>query len=105
MITKKTIKNIAATSSNKFYDNVIISLPIYKSDVVNPFTENRAKKDIGIKIQNIISKADSLLKKSGYLFIYGSPVQLIEAYKKLPTNLRFRYWIAVDVVDSTATPP
>lgn len=103
MIQKRKINNLSelkqAPSGGKTLETIIISLPLYKADIVNPFTESIANKKTERTIKHILDKSEKILKEPGCLFVYGSPVQLIKIYESLPESLRFRYWIAIDMLD------
>jgi len=97
----KTLKDlIKVTSRDKVYDGVIVSLPVYKNDVTQPFTESLTNGKSQEIIKKIVTETETLVGEPGSLFIYGSPIQLIKAYEEIPENIRFRYWITVDMIDS-----
>ena len=104
MFIKKKIKTLTelnnVSSKNKAYDSVVISLPVYKNDVIFPFNEKLTNKETQKTIEKILIQSEKILKEPGSLFIYGSPIQLIKAYEGIPKNLKFRYWIAIDMFDS-----
>lgn len=88
------LKNVA--SKNSSFDSIIISLPIYKEDVLNPYSELEKNKVTEQLLVHILSTVKDLLADKGILFIYGSPVQLIKSHEILSKHLEFRYWIALD---------
>jgi len=105
MISKKTINSSAdikkIKTSNQSYDVGIISLPVYKRDVFSPFRDLASKNNnLDIKLERIIQAFDKVLVDKGLVFIYGSPVQLIKLYEKITPNLKFRYWVSLDAIDS-----
>lgn len=100
MLKTLELKNIDISKKSKeLFHSVIISLPIHESDVLTPFTNNIKNRDISKTLSQIIDYATSCLIKNGYLFIYGSPAQLIEAYSSIPKTSKFRYWISLDAIN------
>ena len=103
MFTSKKILDI--TELTKFrpkqsYDTIILTLPLYKKDVIRPYSDIVSNSSTAKNLVALVSTANKYLKDGGALYIYGSPVQLVRAYQELPKNLRFRHWIALDMLDS-----
>jgi len=92
-ILKKSIGKI------ELFHSAIISLPVHRLDVLTPFTNGEKNTDISKILSQIIDYATSRLITNGYLFIYGSPAQLIEAYSNIPRTAKFRYWISLDAIN------
>jgi len=97
------VKSIKISNSEQLtklkssFSDIIVSLPIHKSDVVNPYSQIiQNKKTIKI-LTDMIRKLSDHLEDESYLFIYGSPTQLTEVYNVTPSYLRFRHWISIDV--------
>ncbi len=82
---------------NGNFDTVILSLPIHSVDITNPFSDSIKNPQTAKSIGELVVQSAQCLNKDGYLFIYGSPIQLIEAYKSIPKEIKFRYWISIDV--------
>jgi len=103
MLKIKNIKHIkkleADYKNHDLSDVVILSLPIHKQDVINPFTEKEKNIASSETLAKLVACSNNLLADNGYLFIYGTPAQLVEAYKNIPKTSKFRYWISVDAID------
>lgn len=94
------VKNIKEMEGkNDLSDVVILSLPIYKEDILNPFIEEGVNPTSSKILEKLVISSNDRVTESGYLFIYGTPTQLIEAYKYIPKTSKFRYWISIDVID------
>lgn len=85
--------------NNKLSDVVILSLPIHKNDIVNPFIEKEINPASAKTLARLVTDSNNLVAENGYLFIYGAPAQLIEAYKNITRTSKFRYWISIDIID------
>jgi len=83
-----------------FFESIIISLPIWEADVVYPFKDTFTNQKAVKNIQTLVSKVEPSIKEGGALFIYGSPVQLTKIYENLSKDLKFRYWIALEILNS-----
>src|SRR3989338_6615744 len=103
MLKTSTVKHIEKLKddykNHKLSDVVILSLPIHRNDIINPFIEKEINPASAKTLARLVTDSDNLVAESGYLFIYGTPTQLIEAYKNVPKTSKFRYWISIDVID------
>lgn len=103
MLKKRIINNsqdLNRLDSKETYDSIVISLPVYRSDVLTPFNEKLTNHNSVEQIKKTLKVVNENLNMPGGLYIYGSPIQLIKIYENLPNELRFRYWIALDMLDS-----
>lgn len=109
MMNQASIKNNEnlnkISKEYNFYDSVIISLPIHNQDVIFPFNNENLDTEALKRLQLLISAANKILKDNSILFIYGSPIQLIKSHEIMPSDLRFRYWIALDMLDCLEQKP
>ncbi|MBM2817573.1 MAG: Site-specific DNA-methyltransferase [Parcubacteria group bacterium] len=103
MLKTLELKNLGSLGLSQeragLFHSVIVSLPIYKQDVLTPFNNNKRNTVISKTLSQVIDYATSCLITNGYLFIYGSPAQLIEAYSNIPKTSKFRYWISLDAIN------
>lgn len=102
-ITIKNDINKKVLENKELYHSMIISLPIYKEDITSPFINKHLNNDFLDKIKFLFSQIPVLLENKNLLFIYGSPLQLMKCYELLPSDYMFRYWIALDMIDSLET--
>ncbi len=93
----KNLKEIEGKNSPA--DVVILSLPIHKQDILNPLTEKEINSTSLEKLTKLVTQSNNLVADGGCLFIYGTPAQLIEAYKNIPKTSKFRHWISIDVIN------
>lgn len=77
-------------------DSVLISLPIYKSDLINPSWNINLKQGEIWKTKVLLDLIYNKLSDKWILFIYWTPVQLINIYTQLNKEYIFKYWIWVD---------
>lgn len=82
------------------FDVVIVGLPIYTQDVTFPYNDKYSNSHTKEILAKIILKSKEILKNKGVILIYGSPIQLIEISKVVPEDLKFKHWIALDLLDS-----
>jgi len=100
MLRTLKLKNIKEIENkNNLADVVILSLPIHREDILNPFIEKEINPVSSETLTKLIINSNNLVNNEGYLFVYGTPTQLIEVYKNIPKTSKFRYWISVDVID------
>src|SRR3989344_4635150 len=103
MLRTLELKNLEGLGSFQtktgLFHSVIVSLPVHKQDVLTPFNNNKKHSTISKTLSQIIDYATSCLITNGYLFIYGSPAQLIDAYSNIPKMSKFRYWISLDAIN------
>lgn len=100
MIKTLKVKNLKEIEGrNNPADVVILSLPVHRKDVLSPFTEQEMNFTSSETLARLVINSNNLVVDSGYLFIYGTPTQLIEAYKNIPKTSKFRYWISIDVIN------
>lgn len=89
---------------SKKYDVVLVTLPIYSEDISIPYKEEERNKNSARILKSIIEHSFDIITDDGLLFIYGSPIQLLNSYEHLKEKSIFRYWIASEVrelVDTT----
>ncbi len=99
ILIEDTVSLNALKDKQDFFNTIIINLPIYEEDVISPFNTKLKNSVSSNTILEIIQTVENSLEKDGYLFIYGSPSQLIEVYSGLPSIFKFRHWISIDAVN------
>lgn len=98
----ENIKEVSKMNDNQKnrLDVIVISLPISTSDILNPFNNKFRNKNSVKVIKDILDNSISSLNDEGLLFIYGSPLQLIQCYEVIRDKMTFRHWISIDALDS-----
>ncbi|RZD16701.1 MAG: site-specific DNA-methyltransferase [Candidatus Acididesulfobacter guangdongensis] len=93
-------KNLKLSYQDKYFHSLIIDLPVYSEDMVKSFSNIHFNPDFVQKIQEIFDSSLQLICDKGLLFIYGSPSQLMKCYEYIPDGFKFRYWIAIDSINT-----
>lgn len=100
MIIKKNIYRLNDVEKLDCSDVVIINLPIYKKDILEPFNNSSQNLNSLSTLQKILEKITNSLNENGVCYIFGTPLQLIKSFEIVKEKLTFRHWIAIDVLDS-----
>lgn len=93
-------KNLKLLYRDNYFHSLIIDLPVYLEDTVKSFNNIYFNNDFSQKIKEIFDSSLRLICDKGLLFIYGSPLQLMKCYECIPSEFKFRYWIAIDSLDT-----
>jgi len=95
-----SFKNLNFDYENDHFHSLIIDLPIFLEDASKPFNNQFFNHNFSEKIKEIFNASLRLICERGLLFIYGTPTQLMKCYENIPDNFKFKYWIALDSLDS-----
>lgn len=91
--------------NNLSVEAIFIELPIFIEDLILPYNSShlnfKGKKNLELIVDSIIKNT----RDNQTVFIYGSPVQLIEFNNIVNNRLFFHYWIALDANTSNPEQP
>ncbi len=100
MFKELNIDNLSDATLDCVYDSkyssVIVDLPLYSNDFIQPYNTSNLNLNFSEKVKKLLDNACNLIENKGLLFVYGTPVQLMNCYNFIPNSFKFRYWIALD---------